>query len=132
MKVGSGGQAVALTPRATSRGCRSACSDGPSSRISAPARPSNSDSCAGEVKLTTGHFLSFQSLFYNIVRNFFIFPKFCSNFYFRISLYIFFLIFLFQNFNTNACLQKFLPRYFCVLFSLPQISITIFLCKMCF
>ena len=45
-------------------------------------------------------------------------------FYFRISLYIF-LIFLFQIFDTNACLQKFLHMYFCVLFSLPQIFISI-------
>ena len=55
--------------------------------------------------------------------------SFAPTFYFRISLYIFSLIFLFQFFYTNACLQKFLPRYFCVLFSLPQILIPIFCAK---
>ena len=70
-------------------------------------------------------FLSFQSLFYNICSQFFIFPKFCSNFFILGFLFIFFLIFLFQIFDTNVCLQKFLHRYFCVLFSLPQILISI-------
>ena len=62
--------------------------------------------------------LCFSFLTITFVCNFFIFPKFCSNFFILGFLFIYFsLIFLFQIFDTNACLQKFLPRYFCVLLS---------------
>ena len=90
----------------------------PTSRISAPTLVRQTPIHAPARWSSPPAFLSFQSLFYNICLQFFYLSKVLLQlFYFRISLYIFPWFFLFQIFDTNACLQKFLPRYFCVLLS---------------
>ena len=80
VKVGSGGQAVALTPRATSRCCRSACSNQPD-KCSSPSVKLRFMRRRGKAHHRFFFYLS-KVCSITFVRNFFIFPKFCSNFLF--------------------------------------------------
>jgi len=80
VKVGSGGQAVALTPRATSRCCRSACSNQPD-KCSSPSVKLRFMRRRGKAHHQFFFYLS-KVCSITFVRNFFIFPKFCSNFLF--------------------------------------------------
>ena len=114
---------------ATSRGCRSACSDEPDKCSN--ASPPNSDSCAGEVKLTTSLFYLSKVCSITFVCNFFIFPKFCSNFFILGFLFIFFPdLFCFKILTPMLVSKSFCPGIF-VFFSPTNLDSN-FLCKMCF